>query len=336
MLKLLGDYRRMFVIAAAGLAAAGCAGSQSRVETPAAAPMPPVSVHGNIQTFEIAPVLLAAEKFYPGPATVKMGGIPNLLGAEPIPGYGSPGVADVATHAETQILRYSLKRPDLRVILTVSEGIYGIVGRKSAGIKSVADLKGKRIATVPPTSAGYFLHNMLKSAGLTEADVTLVPVSPLGDMPKALAEGRVDAIAIWEPMSADAEALLGDDAIVFPGKGIYREIFGLNTIQANLDNPEERKKIVAFVRAVIQASAALRSDPAEAQGLLVKYGGHTPEQAKRSWKHQRYPAMLVPDLLDVLVEEEKWLAIQDKRTPRSREELAKLIDTSVYKEAMAK
>ena len=60
-----------------------------------------IEVHGNKQTFEIAPVLLAAEKYYPGEATVKMGGIPNLVGEPIIRGFGEEGVADIATHAET-------------------------------------------------------------------------------------------------------------------------------------------------------------------------------------------------------------------------------------------
>ena len=46
--------------------------------------------------------------------------------------------------------------PGLRIILTVSEGYYRIVARRSAGISSLADLKGKRIATFPSTSSAYY------------------------------------------------------------------------------------------------------------------------------------------------------------------------------------
>jgi NitT/TauT family transport system substrate-binding protein len=55
----------------------------------------------------------------------------------------------------------------------------------------------------------------------------------------------------------------------------------------------------------------------------------------RVWRHHAYPATLVPDLLDVLVEEEAWLASQAGRAPRSRAELARLIDGSVLEEALA-
>src|SRR5690606_37698103 len=66
----------------------------------------PIAVYGNKQTFEIAPVLLAAEDHYPGEASVRMGSLANLVGAPPVPGFGEEGEADVATNAETQLLRY--------------------------------------------------------------------------------------------------------------------------------------------------------------------------------------------------------------------------------------
>ena len=329
-LRFIGGLGRHAALLLACGMAAGCATRPLPVER-----LAPISVHGNIQVLEIAPVLLAADRHYPGPASVKMGGIPNLFGEAPIPGYGAPGVADVATHAETQALRYSVKNPDLRIILTVAEGHYRIVARRSAGIATVADLRGKRIAAIPPTSSGYFLHRMLQEAGLSEADVTLVSVTPLSDMPKALAEGRVDAVSIWEPMSEDAAAAIGADAITFGGTGVYREIFGLNTSASNLADPEKRKRIVAFVRGVIAASKAIEADPTHAQALMVASSGYTPDQIRRGWPHQSYPALLVPDLLDVLVEEEKWLAKADKRPARTREQLAGLIDSTILAEALA-
>ena len=82
-----------------------------------------------------------------------MGGIPNLVGEAGAQGFAQPGVADVATNAETQLLRFSVRHPDLRIIFNVTEGLYRIVARRSAGIASIADLKGKRVATIEQTSA---------------------------------------------------------------------------------------------------------------------------------------------------------------------------------------
>lgn len=326
-------------IMAASALIAGCAGNaetgQGGLASTAGGNPGPIAIHGNITTFEIGPVLLAARDYYPGDATVKMGGIPNLVGEAQIAGFGSEGVADAATHAETQALRYSVKHPNLRIIMNVTQGLYRIVARRSAGIESVADLKGKKIATIAQTSSGYFLHVMLAREGLSYADIEAIPFSPLSDMTKALAERRVDAVVIWEPESENSVLALGSDVIEFSGEGIYSEMFNLNSTAENLADPVKRAKIVRFVRSVIDASAATRRDPAKAQELVSSIGGHPADQVKRSWKHHAFNADYPANMLDILVEEEKWLAAQDKRAARGRDVLAALIDRSVYEEALA-
>jgi len=313
---------------AAGLSLSACVSAEE-------ADPGPISIHGNIQTFEIAPVLLAADAFYPGEATVKMGGIANLVGGANIPGYGSEGVADVATHAETQLLRYSVENPNVRVVLNVTEGLYRIVARRSAGINTVADLKGKRIATIAGTSAGYFVERMLAEHGLSFNDIEAVSVMPLDRMAKELEDRNVDAVAIWEPYSEQALRALKGDAVEFEGKGIYRELFNLNTTAENLADPAQRAKVVAIVRAIMDAAAALRTDPTRAQELVSTIGEHDPQDVADGWKHHNFAASMPSDLLDVLVVEEQWLAARDERPARSRDQLATLIDDSVYREAVA-
>ena len=314
----------------AGLALSACATTGTAQDDPG-----PIAVYGNKQTFEIAPVLLAAEHYYPGEAAVRMGSLANLVGAPPVRGFGEEGEADVATNAETQLLRYSVDNPNLRIVLGVSEGLYRIVARRSAGIESVADLKGKAVATIPQTSSGYFLNRMLTKAGLSFSDIEAKPIVPLAGMTEALRKGEVDAVVIWEPESENAAQVLAGDMIEFSGEGVYRELFNLNTTAEKLADPVSRAKIVLFVRAIIDASDELRGDPARAKALVVEAGGFSREDVDDSWKHHRHEPGFPSDLLDVMVIEEQWLAKQNDRTPRSRKELAKLIDTSVYEEALA-
>lgn len=292
-----------------------------------------LAIHGNMTTFEIAPVLLASERGAV-PTTVKMGGVPNLFGAANVSGFSVPGMADLATNAETQALRISSRYPDLRIIMTVSEGLYRIVGRRSAGIATLADLRGKRIATIPNTSSGYFLHKMLNSVGLTLADVTMVPILPLSDMPAALANGSVDAVAIWEPEMENAALAIGADAIEFSGEGIYREVFNLNSTATALADPEKRPAIVAYVAELIKASEDIRANPSVVWPLVSEAGGYEVPVIRQAWPHHSFPALLVPDLLDVLEEEEIWLAGVEDRAPRSRADLATLIDPSILEEAI--
>jgi NitT/TauT family transport system substrate-binding protein len=274
-------------------------------------------------TIELSPVLLAANGIYPGPITVINGGIPNIMSGE----------VDAATNAETQLLRQSVDDPTLRVIFTVCESFYRIVGRRSAGIKTVADLKGKRITTPRNTSAHYYLTKMLATAKLTEADVTIVPITPVTEMSKALKDGRVDAIAMWEPESENAIAAVGKDAIVLQDRRVYRELFNMNTSTKVLADPAKRKAIVALLRSIITSSANLRSRPKEYWPLLSTKLNYSPELISKSWPELRYAGSMVKDMLDVMEEEERWVAKEKNRTPRTRAQLAVLIDDSLLKEA---
>src|SRR5215471_6362990 len=96
---------------------------------------PPLRIAGNMTTIELGPVLVAANGLYRGQVTVINGGIPNLMRGE----------VDAATNAETQLLRQSVEDPSLRIILTEAESFYRIVARRSAGITSVRDLRGKKV-----------------------------------------------------------------------------------------------------------------------------------------------------------------------------------------------
>lgn len=295
----------------------------------------PIAIFGNKQTFEIAPVLLAAEQYYPSEATVRMGSIANLVGEPPVPGFGEEGEADLATNAETQALRYSVEHPNLRILMTVTEGLYRVVARRSAGIESVSDLKGKRIATIAQTSAGYFLRKMLEQEGIAFEEIEDVSIIPLSGMTEALQDGEVDAVVIWEPESENAAQVLGDDIIEFSGENVYRELFNLNSTEEKLADPVTRASIVRFIRAIIDASEEIRSNSERAKSLVVTAGEFDPQDVEDSWVHHAWIAAVPGDMLDVLFEQEQWLAARDSRAPRSREEIAALIDTSVYEEALA-
>jgi sulfonate transport system substrate-binding protein len=298
-------------------------------------------VYGNLSTLELAPVLRALDGLYPGPAVLRQGGIMSLYDQPgDLPNMVGSGKSDVTTNSETQALRYSVDHPDLRFILTVAEGLYRIVGRRSAGITHLQDLKGKRIATMPKTSSAYYLERMLHTVGLGEEDVTIVPFvagssKPLSAIPQALCDGDIDAATIWEPELQRAQDALGGDAIEFMDRSVYREQFSLFTTQANLQDPQMRRQIVAFTRSLIDASARIRQHPHEVWPLVARATKHELKTIERAWPHHSYPGTLMHDLLDVLVQEEVWVAGETGRIPRTRDALAPLIDSSVLEEALA-
>lgn len=100
------------------------------------------------------------------------------------------------------------------VMITITDYSNGndmIVARP--GIKSVKDLKGKKIGIEVGFVSHLMLLNALEKNGLTESDVEIVP-TPTSQTPQVLASGQVDAIAAWQPNSGEAlKALPGATAI---------------------------------------------------------------------------------------------------------------------------
>ncbi|MGP7997539.1 MAG: aliphatic sulfonate ABC transporter substrate-binding protein [Streptosporangiaceae bacterium] len=75
---------------------------------------------------------------------------------------------------------------------------------KNSPIRTIAQLRGKRIAVAQGSSADYHLLTVLKKAGLSVHDVTLDYLRPADGL-AALASGHVDALDIWSPFAEQAE-----------------------------------------------------------------------------------------------------------------------------------
>lgn len=79
-----------------------------------------------------------------------------------------------------------------------------IVVPENSAIKSVADLKGKRVALNKGSDVNYLLVTALEQAGLTYKDITPVYLPP-ADARAAFQRGAVDAWVIWDPYYAEVE-----------------------------------------------------------------------------------------------------------------------------------
>ncbi len=76
---------------------------------------------------------------------------------------------------------------------------------KNSQVKTVADLKGKKIALNKGSNVHFFLVRALQNAGLAYTDVQTVFLPP-ADARAAFERGSVDAWVIWDPFLAAAEA----------------------------------------------------------------------------------------------------------------------------------
>lgn len=306
------------VLSAASMHLAG----QAPPPTPPLAPDAQFTVAVATAVVEAAPVYMAKEGPYGSQFNYINGGVRTLTN----------GGAHAAGNATTQMLVVLRDNPKVRLLFTLVDGNYRIVAKKSAGINRLADLKGKRVVTPRTTSAHYHLVAMLRSAGLQESDVTIVSAPPT-QMAAALAKGDADAISMWEPESQNAVAAIGNDAVIFQNNKVYRELYSMYSTTDVLNDPRRRKELVSFVREILRQTASLQKTPSNYFDLISRVTKHPADQIARGWEHHHYVLGIAPDMLDLLVEEEKWVAGLQSRPARSRAELQAFIDTSVLEEA---
>lgn len=82
-----------------------------------------------------------------------------------------------------------------------------IIVPKDSPIKTVADLKGKKIAYNKGSNVQYFLVKLLEKHGLKYGDVQSIFLAP-PDARAAFQKGAVDAWIIWDPFLASAQKTL--------------------------------------------------------------------------------------------------------------------------------
>ncbi len=78
---------------------------------------------------------------------------------------------------------------------------------RGSPIKTVADLKGRKIALNKGSNVHYFIVKLAEKAGLAYGDLNLVYLPP-SDARAAFEKGSVDAWVIWDPFLAAAEKTL--------------------------------------------------------------------------------------------------------------------------------
>ncbi len=112
-----------------------------------------------------------------------------------------------------------------------------ILVKKNSPIRTLADLKGKKIAFGKSTSAHYLALKALQSAGLSLKDVQPVYLAP-ADARSAFLQGSVDAWVIWDPFNAAASAQ-SDVRVLRTSEGLVsNRDFYLATRAFARDNPQ--------------------------------------------------------------------------------------------------
>ena len=120
------------------------------------------------------------------------------------------------------------------------------------GLRGIADLKGKRIGiTTLGSTFHYHLGNVLEKAGLTLADVRVVPLQTMPAAIEALKGKQVDAILLPQPFPGVAESQ-GFGKILFWAGDLYP--WQVATVFYSKKFAADRKRAVDFMKGYVKAS----------------------------------------------------------------------------------
>ncbi|TYL47612.1 ABC transporter substrate-binding protein [Marinomonas sp. IMCC 4694] len=143
---------------------------------------------------------------------------------------------------------------------------------KSSGIKSIADLKGKKVATSPFTSSNAFLPLVLKQNGLSEDDIKLVKSDP-GALAPMMITDNTDAIIAWVTNTALYEsqaAGAGKELIEMPWSNSGLSLYS-SSLLASEKFLEERPDVAKrFVKAFKKSIEFTYANPDQAGEDLHK------------------------------------------------------------------
>jgi ABC-type nitrate/sulfonate/bicarbonate transport system substrate-binding protein len=292
-------------------------------------------IASSLAWIEHTPQPYAIKNFYQGSttATLTSGGVANLA--------SDPASFDLAANAETQGLKQYANHRNIRLIYIICEVAYRIVADKRKGISKLSDLKGKKIGTIGSSSASVFIHDMMTSVGVNDNEYTtssgnVCMKTPCASntMPAQLKDGSIDAFGVWEPAVELGARALGSNAITFQNATIYREVYSLYSTTDALNNPSKRKDIVEFVRALNKTLDVFANKPKQSgvYDFVSKEVGVDEPVVESVWADHKWSGGWGNDLIEFIVEEDKYLAGKDKRSVISRTELEKFLDTSIIDE----
>lgn len=146
-------------------------------------------------------------------------------------------------------------------------------------IKSLADLKGKKVATQVGSSGHHFIALLLQSVGLTLDDIELVNLSA-PDGVSAIETNTIDALSTWEPYGTQVENK-GVGKIFIDSTGIKQNT---STFIARNAFAKENPELTArFLKVWMKYVDLIEADREKALQIIAEKSGYLVEDIGKSF-----------------------------------------------------
>lgn len=202
-------------------------------------------------------------------------------------GSGSVDLGLIGSSPATKGLSAPLNIP-MKVIW-----VHDVIGKaeslvaKDAAIKSIKDLKGKKVAVAFSSTSHYSLLQALLDAGMDASkDVTLINLAP-DKMPSAWQGGQIDAAWVWDPTLS---VLLKDGHIVMSAEDTAKAGKPTYDLAAGTTKFIDANPAFMSVWAKSQDAAVkqIASDPDKASVSMAAVLGIPPAEVKKQFEGYTY------------------------------------------------
>jgi sulfonate transport system substrate-binding protein len=208
-----------------------------------------------------------------------------LAGPQQFEAFNS-GALDLAATAESPpVFAQAANGPVAYVAKTAANGgLVSLVVPVSSSVKTVADLKGKKVAFQKSSIGHYLMIRALEQQGLKITDVEVVNLAP-PDANVALAQSRIDGWFIWEPFVTRV-VQAGTGRVILDGEKLRNTTnFFTTTTSFAKEHPEVLR---VFLERLHESDEWCAAHPRELADLLAeKLGLDVPTaiamHAKTTW-----------------------------------------------------
>lgn len=199
--------RRRTFIAGLGATAFTTASGVANAQTPAQAPALPSEVRIGFQKGSSVLVLIRRQQWIE--ARLKTLGITNVKWVEfqfgpPMLEAMGAGAIDLGSVGDTPPIFAQAGSSNLVYVASTPSAQHAVLVPQNSTVKTLADLKGKKVAFGKGSSAQNVAIKALALGGLTVKDVEQVYLSP-ADATAAFNGGNIDAWVVWDPYFAIAQ-----------------------------------------------------------------------------------------------------------------------------------
>ncbi|MFC5699652.1 aliphatic sulfonate ABC transporter substrate-binding protein [Cohnella faecalis] len=208
----------------------------------------------NLEASQIGPILIAKEKGWFEEEFAKYGAKVNYQALQSSSQFLEGIVSGRLDFARIGYIGTITGQAANIPFVTLSEGSDGagdgIIVQKDSKVKSIKDLKGKKVAVSKGSSSWGLLLRALEKEGLKVSDIQLINLQP-DEAQGAFQSGQVDAWGIWEPFRSNQVNNQGATVIAnsqligayTPGYNIARKAFA----------DEHPELVVAYLKAYERA-----------------------------------------------------------------------------------